>query len=220
MQHACMHRAPVPCTCLPPRTWMATHDDDDAEQAGRHQARTRPVDRALGYVRAHAYTWQLARTRGTARQTTAERAGARRRSGGGRDGGVRCEEAERERETERPRLLDRLGCSCYTVATYAIDDGTASRGLDICSHPQFGQIWGHLIYLCMHTTHDAGMQMAGQRAPTIRHLYIGALLWRHAHKASSGGPSPIHAWPDIHFFDWPRNKDTCCLVQEQDRDDP
>lgn len=68
--------------------------------------------------------------------------------------------------------------------------------------------------------HDAGMQMAGQRAPTIRHLYIGALLWRHAHKASSGGPSPIHAWPDIHFFDWPGNKDTCCLVQEQDRDDP
>lgn len=51
--------------------------------------------------RAHAYTWQLARTRGTARQTTAERAGARRRSGGGRDGGVRCEEAERERETDR-----------------------------------------------------------------------------------------------------------------------
>lgn len=210
-----MHRAPVPCTCLPARTWMATHDDDDdagQAAASRHQARTRPVARMhiLGSWRAHAARHGKRRQRDPERDDGAEEGGT-----------VACgARRQRERETERPRLLDRLGCSCYTVATYAIDDGTASRGLDICSHPQFGQIWGHLIYLCMHTTHDAGMQMAGQRAPTIRHLYIGALLWRHAHKASSGGPSPIHAWPDIHFFDWPRNKDTCCLVQEQDRDDP
>lgn len=86
---------------VPAAAHMDGHARRRRRRAGRQASGADTAGRALGYVRAHAYTWQLARTRGTARQTTtAKRAGARRRSGEGRDGGVRCEEAEGERDRE------------------------------------------------------------------------------------------------------------------------